>query len=60
MINYNILEKKRKFDNNEINVTDLTNEELTEINKLYKKEIEEIQIQIKHKILKLAQNKNTF
>ena len=60
MIYYNILEKKRKFDNNEINVTDLTNEELTEINKLYKKEIEEIQIQIKHKILKLAQNKNTF
>lgn len=49
----NLLEKKKKFDNNEIKVIDLTEEELIEINKIYSKEIEELQSRIKRKILQL-------
>ena len=48
-----LLEKKKKFDNNEIKVTDLTEQELKELNKIYNKEIEELQIRIKNKMLKL-------
>ena len=48
-----LLEKKKKFDNNEIKVIDLTEEELIEINKIYSKEIEELQSRIKRKILQL-------
>lgn len=50
----NIFEKKRKFDNNEIKVTDLSEEELAEINKIYAKEIEELQVKIKRKMLQLG------
>lgn len=50
----NIYEKKRKFDNNEIKVTDLSEEELAEINKIYAKEIEELQVNIKRKMLQLG------
>ena len=49
----NLLEKKKKIDNNEIKVIDLTEEELIEINKIYSKEIEELQSRIKRKILQL-------
>ena len=48
-----LLEKKKQFDNNEIKVTDLTEQELKELNKIYNKEIEELQIRIKNKMLKL-------
>ena len=48
-----LLEKKKKFDNNEIKVIDLTEEELIEINKIYNKEIEELQARIKMKILQI-------
>ena len=51
MGNYEIYEKKKKFDNNEIKVTDLSEEELVEINKIYSKEIEELQAKIKRKML---------
>ena len=54
MENFNIFEKKKKFDNNEISVTDLTEEELTSINNIYSKEIEELQLKIKRKILELS------
>ena len=50
----NIFEKKRKFDNNEIKVTDLSEEELAEINRIYAKEIEELQTKIKRKMLQLG------
>lgn len=49
-----ILEKKRKFDNNEIKVTEFTEEELKELNKIYAKEIEELQKEIKRKMLQLG------
>ena len=48
-----LLEKKKKFDNNEIKVIDLSEDELIEINKIYSKEIEELQSRIKRKILQL-------
>lgn len=48
-----LLEKKKKFDNNEIKVIDLSEDELIEINKIYNKEIEELQSRIKMKILQL-------
>ena len=54
MENYVIYEKKRKFDNNQIKVTDLTEEELEEINNIYSKEIEELQLKIKIMILELG------
>lgn len=54
MENFDIFEKKRKFDNNEIKVTDLSEEELVEINKIYGKEIEELQMSIKRKMLQLG------
>lgn len=50
----NLLEKKIRFDNNEIKVTDLTEEELIEINKIYSKDIEELQQRIKRKMLQLG------
>ena len=49
-----ILEKKKKFDNNEIKVTDLSEQEITEINNIYNKEIEELQMSIKRKMLQLS------
>ena len=49
-----ILEKKRKFDNNEIKVTELSEQELERINEIYNKEIEELQIRIKIKMLELG------
>jgi len=51
---YDIFEKKKKFDNNEIKVTDLSEEELEEINNIYSKEIEELQLKIKRKMLELS------
>ena len=49
-----LLEKKRKFDNNEIKVTELSEEELLGINEIYKREIEELQLRIKIKMLELG------
>lgn len=49
-----ILEKKKKFDNNEIKVTELSEQELGQINEIYSKEIEELQIRIKKKMLELG------
>ena len=49
-----ILEKKKKFDNNEIKVTDLSEEELVQINKIYIEQIEELQLRIKRKMLQLG------
>lgn len=54
MESYEIYEKKKKFDNNEIKVTDLSEEELIEINKIYSQEIEELQSKIKRKMLQLG------
>lgn len=50
----NILEKKKKFDKNEIKVTELSEQELEQINEIYSKEIEELQIRIKKKMLELG------
>ena len=50
----NILEKKIRFDNNEIKVTDLSEQELVEINRIYSEQIEELQIKIKRKMLQLG------
>jgi len=55
MGDFNIFEKKRKFDNDEIRVTDLTEKEITAINEIYNKEIEELQLRIKRKMLQLSQ-----
>lgn len=49
-----ILEKKKKFDKNEIKVTDLSEQELEQINEIYSKEIEELQKRIKKKMLELG------
>ena len=49
-----ILEKKKKFDKNEIKVTDLSEQELEQINEIYSKEIEELQTRIKKKMLELG------
>ena len=49
-----IFEKKRKFDNNEIKVTDLSEQELAEINNIYSKEIEELQLKIRRKMIELS------
>ena len=49
-----ILEKKKKFDNNEIKVTELSEQELEQINEIYSKEIEELQARIKKKMLELG------
>ena len=49
-----ILEKKKKFDKNEIKVTELSEQELEQINKIYSKEIEELQTRIKKKMLELG------
>ena len=54
MGNYDIFEKKKKFDNNQIKVTDLSEEELEKINNIYSKEIEELQLKIKRKMLELS------
>ena len=54
MGNYDIFEKKRKFDDNEIKVTDLSEQELSVINDIYSKEIEELQLKIKRKMLELS------
>ena len=54
MENFYILEKKKKFDNNEIKVTDLSEQELTTINEIYSKEIEELQARIKRKLLQIG------
>ena len=51
---FNIFDKKRKFDNNEIKVTELSEQELTEINEIYNKEIEELQLKIKRKMIELS------
>jgi len=48
-----ILEKKKKFDKNEIKVTELSEQELEQINEIYSKEIEELQIRIRNKMLRL-------
>ena len=50
-ININLYEKKRKFDNEEINVTDLSEEELKLINEMYNKQISELKKKIKRNIL---------
>ena len=50
----NIFEVKAKFDNDEIKVTDLSEEELIQINNIYSKEIEELQLKIKRKMLELS------
>lgn len=50
----NIFEIKEKFDNNEIKVTDLSEQELTAINDIYSKEIEELQAKIKRKMIELS------
>ena len=55
MENFNIFEKKKKFDNNEIKVTDLSEQEITQINEIYSKEIEELQLKIKRKMIQLSQ-----
>lgn len=54
MGSYEIFEKKRKFDNNEIKVTDLSEQELAEINNIYSKEIEELQSKIRRKMIELS------
>lgn len=54
MGSFEIFEKKRKFDNNEIKVIDLSEQELIEINNIYSKEIEELQLKIKRKMLELS------
>lgn len=54
MENFNIYEKKKRFDSNEIKVTDLSEQEIMEINKIYSKEIEELQLKIKTRILELS------
>ena len=54
MGSYDIFEKKKKFDNEQIKVTDLSEEELTQINNIYSKEIEELQLMIKRKMLELS------
>ena len=55
MGDFNIFEKKRKFDNDEIKVTDLSEQEITAINEIYNKEIEELQLKIKRKMLQISQ-----
>ena len=50
----NIFVIKEKFDNDEIKVTDLSEEELKEINDIYSKEIEELQLRIKRKMIELS------
>lgn len=50
----NLLEKKIRFDNNEIKVTEFTEDELIEINKIYSKDIEELQQRIKRKMLQFG------
>ena len=50
-----LLNKKRKFDNGELKITDLTEQEVMELNEMYKKEIEELKKQLKSK-LKLLKN----
>ena len=54
MGSFEIFEKKRKFDNDEIKVTDLSEEELAEINNIYSKEIEELQLKIRRKMIELS------
>ena len=54
MGSYEIFEKKKKFDNEQIKLTDLSEYELTEINNIYSKEIEELQLKIKRKMLELS------
>ena len=51
---FNIFDKKRKFDNDEIKVTELSEQELTVINEIYSKEIEELQSRIKRKMIELS------
>ena len=51
---FNIFDKKRKFDNDEIKVTELSEQELTAINEIYSKEIEELQSRIKRKMIELS------
>lgn len=51
---YDIIEKKKKFDNHEININDLSEEEIKAINKIYIQEINEIKSQIKKKFLNLT------
>ena len=53
-----ILEKKKKFDNYEIDVTDFTEEELSEINKMYKEEIKNLKTIVKNKILEIKKTSN--
>jgi len=54
MESFDIFNKKIKFDNNEIKVTELSEQELTAINEIYSKEIEELQMKIKKKMLELS------
>lgn len=53
-MDFNIFDKKRKFDNNEIKVTELSEQELKAINEIYNKEIEELQLRIKRKMIELS------
>ncbi len=53
-MDFNIFDKKRKFDNDEIKVTELSEQELTAINEIYSKEIEELQSRIKRKMIELS------
>lgn len=53
-MDFNIFDKKRKFDNDEIKVTELSEQELTAINEIYNKEIEELQLRIKRKMIELS------
>ena len=53
-MDFNIFDKKRKFDNDEIKVTELSEQELTAINEIYSKEIEELQLRIKRKMIELS------
>ena len=54
MVNFDIYEKKKRFDSNEIKVTDLSEQEIMKINEIYSKEIEELQLKIKTRILELS------
>ena len=49
-----IFDKKIKFDNNQIKVTDFSEAELIEINKIYSQQIEELQLKIKKKMLQIS------
>lgn len=53
-MDFNIFDKKIKFDNDEIKVTELSEQEIIAINEIYSKEIEELQSRIKRKMIELS------